>query len=170
MTEQFPCEPIHDFPGGVHPEENKEQSTRTPIATPPLPKRLMLPLNQHSGAPARTAGKAWEIHVLKGQMLATGCWICQLAPVHAPTSGTKSPAIEMHPVPHWSGLEESCLILSPMAKMSGAPSLLSPITTVTESREIWYSVYTTQALLASVEQASRQRSKCPPAKPARFTH
>ena len=101
---------IHDFPGGVHPEENKVQSTRTPIAYPPLPKELVLPLNQHSGAPAEALVNIGD-KVLKGQMLARANGFVS-APVHAPTSGTVT-AIESRPVPHWSGLDETCLVLIP---------------------------------------------------------
>ena len=43
---------IWDIPGGIHPAERKELSNRTPIQPAPLPKRLVLPLNQHIGAAA----------------------------------------------------------------------------------------------------------------------
>ncbi|CAM3678818.1 electron transport complex subunit RsxC [Parendozoicomonas haliclonae] len=109
MTAAIPLKTLHDFPGGVHPEENKAQSTRTPIATPPLASEYILPLNQHSGAAAQPLVAVGD-KVLKGQMLARASGFVS-APVHAPTSGTIT-AIEMHSVPHWSGLEEPCLILA----------------------------------------------------------
>ena len=47
---------IWDIPGGIHPAERKELSNRTPIQPAPLPKRLVLPLNQHIGAAAEPVG------------------------------------------------------------------------------------------------------------------
>ena len=40
---------IWPLTGGVHPEENKHQSTGSPVSVPPLPKTLVLPLSQHAG-------------------------------------------------------------------------------------------------------------------------
>ncbi|WP_330926268.1 electron transport complex subunit RsxC [Candidatus Sororendozoicomonas aggregata] len=99
---------IYPFPGGVHPPENKRQSTARPIATMPLCSTYYLPLNQHSGAQAQALVSVGE-KVLKGQMLArAGSFVS--APAHAPTSGTIT-AIEPHKVPHPSGLMETCLVL-----------------------------------------------------------
>ncbi len=109
----LPLETEYDFPGGVHPEENKHQSTQTPIARPPLPEHFILPLNQHAGTPAEPVVKVGDT-VLKGQMLARASDFVS-APVHAPSSGTIT-ALEMRPVPHWSGLAEMCLILEPDGK------------------------------------------------------
>ena len=39
-------------PGGVHPPENKHQSLTQSIGVLPLPEKLVVPLNQHIGAPA----------------------------------------------------------------------------------------------------------------------
>ena len=100
---------IKTFPGGVHPEENKSQSTRTGIASLPLFREYVLPLNQHSGSQAKPLVKVGD-KVLKGQLLArAGNFVS--APVHAPTSGTIS-AICSHKVPHPSGLNEDCIILT----------------------------------------------------------
>ena len=100
---------IHEFPGGVHPPENKQQSTRTAIATPPLSAEYVLPLNQHSGSPAQALVKVGD-SVLKGQLLARASGFVS-APVHAPTSGTIT-AIESRKVPHPSGLTETCIVLA----------------------------------------------------------
>ena len=100
---------IHEFPGGVHPPENKQQSTRTAIATPPLSSEYVLPLNQHSGSPAQVLVKVGD-SVLKGQLLARASGFVS-APVHAPTSGTIT-AIEARKVPHPSGLTETCIVLA----------------------------------------------------------
>ena len=43
---------LWNFPGGIHPAENKHQSTARPIRPAGLPSRLVLPLQQHIGEPA----------------------------------------------------------------------------------------------------------------------
>ena len=40
---------IYKFHGGVHPPENKMQSTQLPIGILNLPEKLVLPLRQHVG-------------------------------------------------------------------------------------------------------------------------
>jgi electron transport complex protein RnfC len=101
---------LWDFSGGIHPDENKHLSTARPIEQPSLPDRLILPLQQHIGAPAETCVSVGE-RVLKGQVIATVTDAIGV-PVHAPTSGTIE-AISMHPVPHPSGMSDQCIILVP---------------------------------------------------------
>lgn len=101
---------LHTFHGGIHPAENKHQSTIRPLGRAPLPAQLILPLHQHIGAPARPLVAAGD-HVLKGQMIADAEGFVS-APLHAPTSGTVT-AIETRPVPHASGLEEPCIVIEP---------------------------------------------------------
>ena len=108
MTGPIPLTTLHDFPGGIHPPQNKAQSTQRPIAHPPVADELVLPLNQHTGAPAQPLVNIGD-KVLKGQLLARAFGNIS-APVHAPTSGTVT-AIAMRPVAHWSGLQELCLVL-----------------------------------------------------------
>lgn len=92
---------VWDFPGGIHPADNKRQSTHGPIQHPPLPTRLILPLAQHIGEPARPCVDIGQ-RVLKGQCIAEpGSAIS--AALHAPTSGTVV-ALGEHPYPHASGL------------------------------------------------------------------
>ena len=97
---------IHDFHGGVHPPENKHQSTGEPIGTIPLAEDLIVPLNQHIGATAIPLVKLGQ-EVLKGQKIAEadGPVSC---PVHAPSSG-KVVAIEPMAVPHPSGMVADCI-------------------------------------------------------------
>lgn len=99
---------IWDIPGGIHPPENKSQSTARGLERIPLPKRLILPLLQHIGSRAEPIVNVGD-RVLKGQLLAVtnGKYSC---PLHAPTSGTIS-AIENAPYPHVSGLAEPAIIL-----------------------------------------------------------
>ena len=101
---------LHSFDGGIHPAENKAQSTQTPIRTASLPDELILPVHQHIGAAARPLVKAGDT-VLKGQRIAEAEGFVSV-PLHAPTSGTVI-AVEDRPVPHASGLEELCIVLRP---------------------------------------------------------
>ncbi len=99
---------LHAFPGGLHMPDNKAMSLSTPIAAMPLPKRLVIPLQQHIGAPAKPIVKVGD-RVLKGQVLARPEGFVSV-PVHAGTSGTVV-AIEALPVPHPSGMEAPCIVI-----------------------------------------------------------
>ncbi len=101
---------IWDFHGGIHPETNKEQSTQRGIEKLPLPEELIIPLQQHIGAPAKTLVSVGD-HVKKGQKLAEPQGVISAA-VHAPTSGTIT-SIESRPVAHPSAMRDTCVILKP---------------------------------------------------------
>ncbi|WP_372988013.1 electron transport complex subunit RsxC [Marinobacter sp.] len=101
---------LWDFSGGIHPAENKQQSTARPIRTAGLPERLILPLQQHIGDPAEPLVEVGE-RVLKGQKIAD-VTVGMGVPVHAPTSGVIESIAEM-PVPHPSGLNDWCITLKP---------------------------------------------------------
>ena len=111
----IPLKPVslHDFDGGIHPAENKHQSTSQPIRPVPLPDELVLPLLQHIGNAAVPVVSVGD-HVLKGQKIALDHGFVS-APLHAPTSGTVS-AIEDRLVPHASGLSELCIVITPDGK------------------------------------------------------
>jgi len=113
---------LWDFPGGVHPAENKSQSTKGAIAEATLPSELIIPLKQHIGKPGDISVKVGD-QVLKGQLL-TECPLSFMLPVHAPTSGTIT-AIEPRTAAHPSGLNELSIVISPDGKDQWAP--LSPI-------------------------------------------
>jgi len=101
--------PLWSFPGGIHPPMHKEESTRSPIVELPLPKRLVLSLHQHIGAPS-TPDVAIGDKVLKGQRIAHAEGYVSVA-LHAPTSGTITDIGE-YPVPHPSGLSDLCIVLT----------------------------------------------------------
>ncbi len=101
---------VHDFPGGIHPPDNKAQSLQQPIRAVRLPAYLYVPLHQHIGEPAQTLVSEGE-RVLKGQKLAEASGQLSV-PVHAPTSGTVT-AIQSHNVPHPSGLSDWCVRIEP---------------------------------------------------------
>ena len=98
------------FHGGLHLPENKEQSLTRPTRQAALPKRLVLPLQQHIGAPAQPLVEAGQ-RVLKGQKIADSPAPVS-APLHAPTSGTVVEIAE-HPIPHPSGLSGPCIVIEP---------------------------------------------------------
>lgn len=99
---------LHRFHGGIHPAENKVQSTQQPIRSLPLPSQLVLPVRQHSGAPAKPIVVIGE-QVLKGQVIAEAVGL-RSVPLHAPSSGTVT-AIDERPIGHPSGLPELCIVI-----------------------------------------------------------
>ena len=99
---------LYSFNGGVHPPEHKSESNTRPIHPPLLPRRLVIPLRQHIGTPAKPIVEVGE-RVLKGQMIATADGAISAA-VHASSSGTVS-AIDMQTVPHVSGLADLCITI-----------------------------------------------------------
>lgn len=101
-------EQLWRFHGGVHPEQHKALSTRHPVQTARLPKRLTLPLNQHIGELAEPIVKPGD-KVLKGQMIARASGYVS-APVHAPTSGTVLD-VGQKPIPHPSGLSALSIVI-----------------------------------------------------------
>ncbi|MDO9625360.1 MAG: electron transport complex subunit RsxC, partial [Pseudomonas sp.] len=99
---------VWDIPGGIHPPERKHLSNRTSIQLAPLPTRLVLPLNQHIGAPAEPLVSLGQ-RVLKGQLIATANGFVSV-PLHAPTSGTIS-FIGPQPYPHVSGMLAQAIVI-----------------------------------------------------------
>ena len=104
---------IFPFHGGVHPPENKAQSTQLTIGQLPLPEKLVLPLRQHIGNIPKIKVLIGD-YVLKGQLLAEAEGAVSAA-IHAPTSGTIS-AIADATIPHPSGLPDRCISLVPDGK------------------------------------------------------
>ncbi|HDZ9154600.1 TPA: electron transport complex subunit RsxC [Vibrio cholerae] len=110
LIEQIKSGKLWDFPGGIHPFENKHQSNRQPIINASIPNELVLPLKQHIGKAGDLLVKVGD-RVLKGQPL-TQYTSTFMLPIHAPTSGVIS-AIEPRTVAHPSGLSEPCIVLTP---------------------------------------------------------
>ena len=94
--------------GGLRLNARKAESTGTPIQSPPLPERLILPLEQHVGGPARPLVHVGE-RVLKGQLLAAPPGPLG-APVHASSSG-RIAAIEPRPVSGRHGEPAPCIVI-----------------------------------------------------------
>ncbi|WFB48950.1 electron transport complex subunit RsxC [Vibrio coralliilyticus] len=110
LIEQIKSGALWDFPGGVHPPENKKQSVKSEIAKASIPQEIVLPVKQHIGKPGTITVEVGE-QVLKGQPL-TKYDTSFMLPVHAPTSG-KIIAIESRTTAHPSGLAETCIVISP---------------------------------------------------------
>ena len=104
---------IFPFHGGVHPPENKAQSTQLPIAQLSLPEKIVLPLRQHVGNIPKIKVNIGD-YVLKGQLLAETEGAVSAA-IHATTSGTIS-TIEDAIIPHPSGLPDRCITIIPDGK------------------------------------------------------
>lgn len=99
---------LHDFHGGIHPDENKLQSTQQEIRKADIPKELILPIAQHIGKKAKPIVNVGD-SVLKGQVIAEADGFVS-ANLHAPTSGTIK-AIEERVIAHPSGMGDLCIII-----------------------------------------------------------
>ena len=85
----------HLFFGGIHPQYNKEMSTKVTTLHTITPKQVVIPMQQHIGTVCAPLVKVGD-HVLRGQKIGDGEGLC--VPVHASVSGTVT-AIESRPHP-----------------------------------------------------------------------
>ena len=83
------------FFGGIHPKYNKEMSTTNTNFQTINPSRVVIPMQQHIGAPCKPLVQVGE-RVKRGQKIGDGEGLC--VPVHASVSG-KVLAIESRPHP-----------------------------------------------------------------------
>lgn len=105
---RFKQRQLWQFHGGIHIPDQKALSASGAVEPMPCPRTLILPLQQHIGAPANPIVKVGD-RVLKGQLIAEPRgYVC--APVHASSSGTVI-AIDDRPVPHPSGLSAPCVVI-----------------------------------------------------------
>ncbi|XEI34259.1 electron transport complex subunit RsxC [Aeromonas veronii] len=110
LLERIKAGTLWDFHGGIHPADNKLQSSQSPVVDAGLPPQLIIPLRQH-------AGPAGDLLVQVGDKVKKGQPLTRYAkgrtvPVHASTSGTIT-EIGNHTVAHPSGLGDLCVILTP---------------------------------------------------------
>jgi Na+-translocating ferredoxin:NAD+ oxidoreductase subunit C len=99
---------LFKFKGGIHPPPHKAESNARPLHAAPLPKKLVIPLRQHIGNPAKPVVNVGD-RVLKGQLIGEADGYISAA-VHASSSGIIS-AIGPAVVPHISGLPDECITI-----------------------------------------------------------
>ena len=110
VVQQIKQGQLFDFPGGVHPPQQKSISNTTPINTIDEPERLYIPVKQHIGTQGSICVSIGQ-DVAKGEPLTTSANPFAV-PVHASTSG-KVVDITQHPSAHPSGLPETTIIIEP---------------------------------------------------------
>ena len=97
------------FHGGIHVPDEKSLSNGRALRPLPLPAELVIPLQQHIGAPARPKVAVGD-QVLRGQVIAEAQGYIS-SPIHASSSGTVT-AIEPRAVPHPSGMLSPCVVIA----------------------------------------------------------
>ena len=108
LIEQIKNGKLWRYLGGVHPKDNKTQSTSLAITTASIPKHLIIPVKQHIGQGGQIIVASGD-RVLKGQPL-TASDSFMAVPVHAPTSGTIE-HIAQYPSTHPSATPEIAIKL-----------------------------------------------------------
>ena len=93
------------FFGGIHPKYNKEMSTQITTFHTITPKQVVIPLQQHIGAPCQPLVNVGD-KVLRGQKIGDGEGLC--VPVHASVSGT---VVAIEPQPHTSGRMVNAIVI-----------------------------------------------------------
>ncbi len=96
------------FPGGIHPADNKVSTAAKAIVACPLPDELIVPMQQHIGAPAEccvTVGR----QVAKGEQIGRAVGPVSV-PIHAPTSGE---VVAIEPRPHPVGRALPAVMIRP---------------------------------------------------------
>ena len=95
----------HLFFGGIHPQYNKEMSTQITTFHTVTPKQVVIPMQQHIGAPCTPLVQVGD-RVLRGQKIGDGEGLC--GPVHASVSGT---VVAVEPRPHTSGRHVMAIVI-----------------------------------------------------------
>ncbi|MDY6942661.1 MAG: electron transport complex subunit RsxC [Pseudomonadota bacterium] len=114
---------VRGFHGGLRLPGHKAAATETAIAELPVPKQLIIPLQQHVGNRPELCVRVGE-RVLKGQMIAKPDHEFSAA-VHASSSGIVR-AIEPRPIPHPLGEDDTCVIIDTDGRDEGMPLAASP--------------------------------------------
>ena len=95
----------HLFFGGIHPKYNKEMSTGITEFLTVTPKTVVIPMQQHIGAPCTPLVQVGD-RVLRGQKIGDGEGLC--VPVHASVSGT---VVAIEPRPHTNGRMVNAIVI-----------------------------------------------------------
>ncbi len=100
---------VHSFPGGIHPHEGKGGKAVTaglPIVEAPQPSRVVIPLQQHIGAPCKALVSKGDT-VKVGQMIGEPVGPMSAA-VHASVSGV---VVDCQPCIMANGTQQMCVII-----------------------------------------------------------
>ena len=93
------------FFGGIHPKYNKEMSTTGKELRTITPAQVVIPMQQHIGAPCTPLVQVGDV-VKLGQKIGDGEGLC--VPVHASVSGK---VIAVEPRPHTSGRDVMAVVI-----------------------------------------------------------
>ncbi|MBP3389223.1 MAG: electron transport complex subunit RsxC, partial [Clostridia bacterium] len=107
----------HLFFGGIHPQYNKEMSTKVTTFHTVDPDILVIPMQQHIGAPCTPLVKVGD-KVLRGQKIGDGEGLC--VPVHASVSGM---VVAIEPRPHVSGRDVMAVVIENDHQDTAVPHL-----------------------------------------------
>jgi len=106
------------FFGGIHPKDNKEYTCHKAVQDFPEPDLLVIPMQQHIGAPCKPLVKKGDT-VTVGQKIGDNQGLC--VPVHASVSG-KVKAVEMRP--HTSGTMVMSVVIENDHQQTLCPDIL----------------------------------------------
>jgi len=97
----------HDtFSGGVHPAGNKQLTAHKPTVAAAIPKRAVIPLSQHIGAPTKPLVVIGQ-EVKKGEKVGETTGFVS-APVHASISGK---VVAIGSFPHTLGVDMPSVVI-----------------------------------------------------------
>jgi len=106
------------FQGGVHPAGNKELTSHKPTVTAAIPKRVVIPLSQHIGAPTKPLVVIGQ-EVKKGEKIGeSGGFVS--APVHASVSGK---VVAIGSFPHSLGMDVPAVVIESDGKEEWAAAI-----------------------------------------------
>ena len=110
---------LFSFKGGVHPPYFKELTSGRPLQRASLPKKVVIPLSQHTGRPAKPVVKV-DDEVKTGQLIGESDGFISL-PVHSSVSGK---VLDIRPWPHPLGHS----LLSVIVESDGRDEWISDLT------------------------------------------
>jgi len=110
---------LFSFKGGVHPPYFKELTSGRPLQRASLPKKVVIPLSQHTGRPAKPVVKV-DDEVKTGQLIGESDGFISL-PVHCSVSGK---VLDIRPWPHPLGHS----LLSVIVESDGRDEWISDLT------------------------------------------
>jgi len=106
------------FQGGVHPAGNKELTSHKPTVIAAIPKRVVIPLSQHIGAPTKPLVVIGQ-EVKKGEKIGeSGGFVS--APVHASVSGK---VVAIGSFPHSLGMDVPAVVIESDGKEEWAAAI-----------------------------------------------